>query len=382
MMMMTGNFDESPPRSAAAAQRRWARPVLLTAHLTIALSVCATPLAGSAESSQPPLVVSDGRYAMGTVLELTLVASHEAAGRAWIDAAFQHVAELERLFSRYDEKSDLSRVNASAGSGMQPVDERLVELLALSLRYSKLTGGGFDVSVAPLVELWMAAAHGQQLPSDEDLSRARALVGEGMLQLGEPGQVGLAAPGAAIDLGGIAKGYALDRLTAELREGGFSDALLSFGQSSVQARGAPPGAIGWRLLLRSATGDFAGFVTLRDIAFSVSSSLGQWTMIDGRRYGHVIDPRSGQPITRGLQAAVIAPTAALAEALSTALVVLGASEGIALVETLPGAEAMLVDDSGTVATSSGWQSASRFESLDESGGAGRTDASDSPSPDD
>jgi thiamine biosynthesis lipoprotein len=370
-----------PRRSASVARRCWACRALVAAHLTVAVSLCATSLAGAAESGHRSRVVSDGRYAMGTVLELTLVTSHEAAGRAWIDAAFQRVAELERLFSNYDETSELSRLNASAGSGMQPVDERLMELLALSLRYSKLTGGSFDVSVAPLVELWMAAAGRQQRPSGEDLARTRALVGAGMLQLGGSGQAGLAAPGAAIDLGGIAKGYALDRLTADLREGGFKDALLSFGQSSVQARGAPPDAIGWRLLLRSATGGFAGFVTLRDVAFSVSSSLGQWTMIDGRRYGHVIDPRSGQPITRGLEAAVIAPTAALAEALSTALVVLGPSEGIALVETLAETEAMLVDDSGAVAASSGWLSASRFESFEESGGAGRAGASDWSSPD-
>jgi thiamine biosynthesis lipoprotein len=119
-------------------------------------------------------------------------------------------------------------------------------------------------------------------------------------------------------------------------------------------------------------------VTLRDVAFSVSSSLGQWTLIDGQRYGHVIDPRSGVPISRGLQAAVIGPTAALAEALSTALVVLGESQGVALVETLAGTEAMFIDASGAVSSSSGWQSASHFESAESTDAVDGPDAADAP----
>ena len=344
----------------------------------VALVAPATARDAGAGPPERLLLVSDGRYAMGTVLELTLATSHEASGRRWIETAFNHVAELEGIFSSYDATSDLSRVNATAGAGMQQVDERLVELLALSLRYLKLTGGGFDISVAPLLELWREAAQRQRVPTAERLARARSLVGAAMVQLDALGKVGLAASGAAIDLGGIAKGYALDRLSLELSDLGYENALLSFGQSSVQASGSPPGASGWRLLLRTPAGGFAGFVTLRDVAFSVSSSLGQWTLIDGQRYGHVLDPRSGVPISRGLQAAVIAPTAALAEALSTALVVLEESQGVALVETLAGTEAMFIDASGAVSSSSGWQSASHFESAESADAVGGPDAAHAP----
>ena len=119
-------------------------------------------------------------------------------------------------------------------------------------------------------------------------------------------------------------------------------------------------------MLRSPGDGFAGFITLKDRAFSVSSSHGQWTLIDGKHYGHVIDPRSGEPVERRVQAAVIAPTAALAEVLSTALVVLGEAEGIALVESLPASEAMFVDEVGTVASTRGWQRASQFEPIEAS----------------
>jgi len=132
--------------------------------------------------------------------------------------------------------------------------------------------------------------------------------------------------------------------------------------------GAPPGETGWRLLLRapeagvSASGPaFAGVLTVRDLALSVSSSLGQWSEIGGVRHGHVIDPRSGLPVRRGRQAAVLARSAARAEALSTALVVLDEGEGLTLVEALPDIECLLVDESGEWRASSGWQRVTGFQ---------------------
>ncbi len=132
-------------------KRLWPALVLLC------LVACASDGGTGSDRVERPILVSDGRYAMGTVLELTLAASDERLGRSWIDKAFSDVAELEGIFSRYDPESDLSRLNAAAGAGMQQVDERLAELLALSLDYGSVTRGCFDISVAPLVELWLEA---------------------------------------------------------------------------------------------------------------------------------------------------------------------------------------------------------------------------------
>jgi thiamine biosynthesis lipoprotein len=147
-------------------------------------------------------------------------------------------------------------------------------------------------------------------------------------------------------------------------------ALLSFGQSSMRAVGAPPGARGWRILLRRpdvADGPresaFAGVLTLRDRSLSVSGSLGQWVEIAGRRYGHVIDPRSGRPLERRLVSAVVAPDATLAEALSKALLVLGEDEGMALLDGLPEVEGWLADADGRQWSTRGWAEAVRFEPL-------------------
>jgi thiamine biosynthesis lipoprotein len=163
----------------------------------------------------------------------------------------------------------------------------------------------------------------------------------------------------SVDLGGIAKGYALDRVRDTW--GSVDAALLSFGQSSILALGAPPAEEGWHMALRGASGEVIGVVILRDQAFSVSSTLGQWSEIEGVRYGHVIDPRSGQALRRAASASVVAPTATLAEVLSTALVVLPPARGASLVESLEGCEARIEDESGHVVVTSGWLRVTRFE---------------------
>jgi thiamine biosynthesis lipoprotein len=316
--------------------------------------------AALAAPARAEVVVSDGRYAMGTILEITLAAPDAAAGRALLDESYAIAARLEASMTLYDEKSDLVRLNRAAGSGLQTVDPELARLLAESLELGRRTRGAFDVTVGPLVELWKAAAARGRRPSDSDLAATRALVGPAVLRVVLPDRAEIAPAGAAVDLGGVAKGFALDRIAERLRRAGVASALLSFGQSSLWAIGAPPGEAGWRLLVRRPDGGFAGVATLRDRAVSVSGSLGQWTEIEGRRYGHVLDPRSGEPLIRPLEAIVLAPTATLGEAASKALLVLGAEEGVPLLAVL-GCEGLLVDAAGKRYETAGWQAASHFE---------------------
>lgn len=302
--------------------------------------------------------LSDGRYAMGTVLEITLHGRDPVALARARDRVFATVEHLEALLSRWRDASDIARVNAAGGAPLElrPV---VLDLLGASLRFRDLTRGSFDVTIGPLASLWARAMERQRLPSEAEIRAARARVGAGQLRIAE-GRVTL-SPGATLDLGGVAKGYALDRVLPVLREERVESALLSFGQSSVWAVGAPPGAPGWTLLARAPDGGFAGLMTLRDRALSVSGSLGQWTEIEGRRYGHVIDPRTGWPLTRRRQALVVTRNAALAEALSKALLILGEGEGVALVETLPDCEGLLLDvQSGRVA-SRGFDASTGFE---------------------
>jgi thiamine biosynthesis lipoprotein len=229
---------------------------------------------------------------------------------------------LEAELSRYDPDSALSRLNEAAGAGPQTVPPALGQIVADSVELSRRTRGSFDVSVGPLVELWTRAARRGRTPSDVELARARARVGSERLVVSVDAGTVVLEPGMSIDLGGIAKGWALDRMRERLRARGIERALLSFGHSSILAVGAPPGASGWRILLQDGEGSYAGIVTLRDATLSVSGSFGRVSRIGGRDYGHVIDPRTGEPLTEGRQAAVLAPTGASAEALSKALLVL------------------------------------------------------------
>jgi len=347
----------APARRASTDRRGVARPIRL-AVLALAASFAGCALARP-EAASPAAEVADGRYAMGTVLEVTLAAPDAAAGRALLERLYARTAALERELSSHDPASALSRLNARAGSAPAPVPPALAAILRESKALSRRTGGAFDVTVGPLVALWRAAAARGRPPSQAELAAARARVGAERVAL-EGGAVAL-APGTAVELGGVAKGWTLDRLAEDLRAAGVSRALLSFGQSSVVALGAPPGGEAWRLLLRDAEGGFAGTIALRDQSLSVSESFGQWSAIGGRRVGHVLDPRSGLPLAQPRLAAVVAASGAEAEAWSKALLVLGAREGLARLATQPGVEALVVDAGGARAATPGFARAARFE---------------------
>jgi thiamine biosynthesis lipoprotein len=297
---------------------------------------------------------------MGTVLEITLVGSDPGALPDALGGLFAEARRLDALLSNWDAASDVSRLNAAAGAGPRAVAPEVAELLRRSRELGRLTRGSFDVTVGPLVTLWNDAGASGELPSRAALADARRRVGSERILVLEDGRVAL-AEGTVVNLSGVAKGFALDRLLPVLSRAGVEAALLSFGQSSTWALGAPPGAPGWRLLARAPDGGFAGVLTLRDRALSVSGSLGSFVEIGGRRFGHVLDPRSGEPLEARREALVVAPDATLAEALSKAVLVLGAREGLALVAAQPGCEAMLLDAGGSAHRTPGWDAAVAWE---------------------
>ena len=322
--------------------------------LALGLGACVAFPADRAES----VVVSDGRYAMGTILEITLVAPDPERGRAWLDAFFVEAERVEQWTSRHREDSALSRLNAAAGRGPQPTPHELADLLTRAQSWSRETGGAFDISVGPLVALWKGASARGVAPTAPDLAVARASVGVNAFRVAPTG-VEVAA-GAALDLGALAKGTALDRIVALARAQGVEKGLFNFGQSSLWALGSAPGGGPWRLLLRSADGGHAGVIELRDEAASISASLGQWSEIGGRRYGHVLDPRSGRPLLRDAQVVVLDANAERAEALSTAWLVLGAEAGAERVRAV-GAEGLWLGADGGRVSTPGWRDASGFE---------------------
>ncbi len=315
-----------------------------------------------AAAPSPSLVpVEDGRLVMGTVLDLSLLveAGEELRAREAIARAFAEVASLAAVASRFHPQSDVSRLNAGAGQGASVIDSRVHAMLVRAVRAWRATQGAFDVSVGPLVALWTRAAKWDRVPSPDDIRLAVALVGQ-PAHLEADHRAVLPSPGMSIDLGGIAKGFALDAVATDLGRAGFERGLLSFGQSSIWALGAPADAPAWRLAVRGHDGEIVGTLDLSDQALSVSSSLGQSSEIEGRLYGHVVDPRTGQDLVNRRRAIVVTQDATWAEVLSTALLVLDEAEATAVLAE-QGAQALVIDEQGRHWNTAGWQAATGYE---------------------
>lgn len=303
---------------------------------------------------------SDGRYLMGTVFEMTLCDPASNASQQVMEQVFAAVARLEAQISTFSPNSAVSQLNAHAGQGPRSVPPEVADLLMQSRRYWQQTHGTFDITIGPLLHAWSSAGTTQSLPSPTVLRRVQTKVGSDKISILADGRVALATTGMALDLGGIGKGYALDQAVRELKTHGVTNALLDFGQSSIWALGQPDDASHWRLLVQRPDGQKVGVVSLRDQALSISASFSQQFTIQGQRYGHILDPRTGQPLQRDILACVIAPSTTQAEALSKALLILGEKEGIALLEHLPGVEGLLNEASGRQWITRGWQHATTF----------------------
>jgi thiamine biosynthesis lipoprotein len=299
---------------------------------------------------------------MGTLLQLTLVGPDAEGLREVSEECFAEVAALEAVLTTYDPASATSRMNAGAGSGPFPAPPALARILADSQRLARATRGSFDPTVGPLIVLWTQAGAAGRLPSAAELEAARSRVGIERVAIDATGRVTL-APGMAVNFGGVGKGWALDRVAEHLAERGVGRALLDFGGSSWLALGAPADADAWRVLLRDGRGGYAGTARLRDTSAAFSESFGAASEIAGRRYGHVIDPRTGWPLQEPLAAIALAPDGATAEALTKALLVLGPGEGLAVLATLPGAEGLVIDATGALHESPGFRRATGFAPL-------------------
>ena len=260
------------------------------------------------------------RARMGTLLALSLPPDCEHE-RRWVEVTFAAATACERVMSRHDPDSDVSRVNRRAGQRRLLHSPILAATLGAARQWAERTAGGFDPTVAPVLDEWRRASRSGRAPTGRRLRAARARVGWDAITV-DGDRVGLARVGAALDLGGFGKGAALDHIAAELRREGCHAAMLNFGESSLAAIGRPPGGR-WRVLLRDPFGGFLGEFPLRDRACATSATRGTTLRLGRQRLSHIVDPRSGRPLRRHAQVTVLARSAAVAEALSTALLVLG-----------------------------------------------------------
>ena len=302
--------------------------------------------AGAAPPQSPPL----HRYE-ATRLSMACIYAIEAYGPdasrlpRIVDEAFDEVDRIDRLMSHYRAESAVSRLNREAARRPISVEPELFDFLRTALTYTHDSGGAFDVTVGPLMKAWGFFRGEGRLPSDGHLAAARRLVGARHVKLDSAARtIAFDEPGVEIDLGGIAKGYAVDRVAALLRERRIAAALISAGGSSVFGLGAPPGREAWDVAIEDPVtrGKTAQTIRLKDRALSVSGSAEKSFEAGGVTYSHIMDPRSGWPVQGVLSVAVLAPSATAGDALDNAFFVLGPEGSRAYLQRLAGVEAVFL----------------------------------------
>jgi thiamine biosynthesis lipoprotein len=295
--------------------------------------------AGPAAVAPPPERFEYERPELGTLFRLVLYAPDRATADAAAEAAWARIGELDRALSDYDPESELERLSARAGSGPVPVSADLWAVLERARSVSIASDGAFDVTVGPLVRLWRRAARQRELPAAEQLASAHAAVGHALVRLDPDVRTAeLLHGGMRLDLGGIAKGFVLDEVLRTLARHGVEVALVD-GGGDVACSAPPPGRGGWRVRVVPGRGAPEAELELAHAAVATSGDAERGFEIEGRRYSHVIDPRTGAALTSGVAATVIAADGMSADAWASALCVLGAA-GLARLE--PGLEARVV----------------------------------------
>jgi len=306
--------------------------------------------------------VTLARNAMATRFELVAHGADATALRAAGEEALNEIERLEQQLSLYRPGSEIAQLNFRAAREPVQVSPELFALLQHAQRLHAETEGAFDLTIAPLVRCWGFMDNQGRMPEPEAVAEAQARVGMQHVCLNPANRtVRFWRDGMMLDLGAMGKGYAVERGTELLRDAGVTSALLHGGTSTVHAIGHPPEAAVWTVALERPPAGVAEIafpelpaVRLRDEALSVSAVWGRGFQAGGKHFGHVIDPRTGQPVDTGWLSAVILPAATETDALSTALLTLGSGGLARLAGLRPGLRALLVTRAGIKESSSNW----------------------------
>lgn len=294
--------------------------------------------------------VKDARTKMGSRFELTAVHPDAGAARLAIEAAYAEIDRLEAILSEWIESSETSAVNRNAGVAPVKVSPELFSLLKRSLKVSRLTHGAFDVTFLAVGRLWDFKAKPPSKPDVQAISDALAGVGSDKVVLDEAAQtVYLRHPATRIGFGAIGKGFAANRAAAVLGKLGATGGVVNAG-GDLLAFGSQEDGRPWRIGIANplARDKVFGYLDVHGMAVVTSGDYERFLVLDGERYSHILDPRTGYPVQELRSVTVICPDAELADALATGVSVLGTERGLALIDSLKHIEALLVDRHGKI----------------------------------
>lgn len=289
---------------------------------------------------------------MGTVFEIAAYDQSPEHAADAIEKAFQEIVRLDDLLSDYKPDSALNILNRSAHFHAEKVPADLYEVIDQAVRFSRLSDGRFDISIAPLVNLWKAALRGEGMPSPAQQEKVRSCVGYEKIELTPPDQISFRSPCLQLDLGAIGKGYAVDRAAEVLHSSGIRDALVNAGGSTILAMGSPPDQTAWLVHLRDPSNKIDPQVMLNDESVSTSEQTPS-SLLGNESAGHIIDPDTGMPLRTAFAVSAVTRSATESDALSTTLLLLGPTKGKALVNHVAGVSAIWVSPEAHVETVSG-----------------------------
>ena len=292
-------------------------------------------------------------FALGTINNIKIFNSRNEDA---IDEAIERIYEIDNQMSAFKPESDSSKLSKNAGNGFQKVNADTFELIRRAIEFGALSNGAFDITIRPLVELWGINKKVDFVPSDPEIQSARSLVNFQDVQLDKNSlSVSLKSPGQSLDLGGIAKGFAADEVKRILLKNWIHSAVINLGGNIITIGKRPDGRP-WQIGIQNplaSTGVYLGMVTERNRTIVTSGSNEQFFIKDCIRYHHILDPRTGSPAQSSLlSVTVICKDSTDADALTTALFILGPEKGMPLLNKMK-AEAIFVTDDLSVIVSRG-----------------------------
>jgi thiamine biosynthesis lipoprotein len=317
-------------------------------------------LVAGADRTAPPGSTREYRYLMGTSVAVEVF---DGTRRSAIDEAFAAMAEVDRLMSNYRDDSELSFINRTAASHPVPASDPMFSVLSAAQDVGARSGGAFDVTVGPLVRLWGFHDKRPHVPTAAELAVVRPLVDYRNVVLDrEHHTVRFVRPGVELDLGGIAKGFAVEIAAGVLRRNGV-DGFIDAGGNQYLC-GTPPGKRQWSVGVKDPDDPrrVLGVIDTDETSISTSANYANVLTENGRTYGHILDPHTLAPTDRALSVTILSRDGTLADALSKAAFILGPRVGLALVESFPGTSALIAyrDGNGGIATTMPASLRSRF----------------------
>ncbi len=290
---------------------------------------------------------------MGCDFEITVVATNENKANQYIDLAVNEIRRIEKLISSWDVTSQTSEVNRNSGKKPVKVDKELFNLINRSVHISKLTDGAFDISYASMDKVWKFDGSMTEMPSESVIKKSVAKVGyQNIIVNKEKQTIFLTKKGMKIAFGAIGKGYAADKAKALLIKHGVTSGIIN-ASGDLSTWGVKPNGDQWKVAITNPMDKNKSFALLPvfNVAVVTSGNYEKFVKFNGKRYAHIINPKTGYPATGIISVSVFAPKAELADALATSIFVMGIEVGLDRINQLPQVECIIINDKGSIITS-------------------------------